>query len=428
METEGMVVMSKRDLKRLKVIEQMMEKRIRQKKAAELLELSVRQIRRVLRRLESEGTKGVIHRLRGKGSNRRHPKEFKERVLKSCTARYEGFGPTLAQEKLEEREKLYVNRETLRQWMLAEGLWKIRRKVSGHRQWRERKECFGEMVQIDGSHHDWLEGRGPRLVMMGYIDDATGHVFARFYDYEGTVPAMDSFHRYAKCYGIPHSVYMDRHSTYKGWAKLTVQEELAGKETSPSEFGRAMEDLGVKLIHAQSPQAKGRIERLFGTFQDRLIKEMRLEGIKSREEADHFLERYLPRYNRRFDKLARGEADVHRKAPQNLKQVLSIQSRHSLRNDNTIRHANRFYQILGRWPGRRPKDVVVEERLDGKLYITDEGRELKYRSIQEPPRRIEVKRKPVSSARRPPKPPMTHPFKRRSFERYLATKKMTVAA
>ena len=423
------ILMTKRDLRRLKVIEQVLEKGLKQKQAAEALELSTRQIKRIVGRVRKEGAKGIIHRLRGKRSNRKHSEELKQKVLKLFTEKYEGFGPTLAQEKLEERNRIKINRETLRQWMLHEGLWQSQRKSSKHRQWRERKDSFGQMIQIDGSHHDWLEARGPKLVLMGYIDDATGHVFGRFYDYEGTVPALDSFHHYARCYGLPHSVYMDRHSTYKGSSrKLTIEEELAGKEESLSEFGRAMEELGVKLIHAQSPQAKGRIERLFKTFQDRLIKEMRLEGIKTLEEANLFLEKYLPIYNRRFDRKPKSEGNLHRKPPKNLGEILSIQTKRFLREDNTIRHTNQFYQILSRWPGRRPKEVTVQERLNGMLYLVHEGRELKYHPIQAPPKRFSIHKKKPSNARRPQAPPMTHPFKRRSFENYQRKLQVKIAA
>lgn len=202
MKEEGVIQVKTKELKRLKVIEQVIEKKIKQKQAGTLLRLSVRQIRRLIQQVRKDGLKGLIHKLRGKISNRRHDEKHKEKVMALCRKKYEDFGPTLAQEKLEELDKLYVNRETLRQWMMVEGLWEISKKGQKHRQWRERKACFGEMVQMDGSHHDWLEGRGPWLVLMGYIDDATSNVFAWFYDYEGTLPAMDSFYRYSKRYGL----------------------------------------------------------------------------------------------------------------------------------------------------------------------------------------------------------------------------------
>lgn len=416
------------ELRKLKVIEQVIEKRIKRRKAARLLEISVRQVIRLVKRVRAEGAKGIVHRLRGRASNRRHEEKHKEKILVLCRKKYEGFGPTLAQEKLEELDKLYVNRETLRQWMLTEGLWEISRKGQGHREWRERKGSFGEMTQVDGSHHDWLEGRGPEVVLMGYIDDATNNVFARFYDYEGTMPAMDSFYRYAKRYGLPHSIYIDRLNAYRGHGKLSLEEELAGQERKKSQFERALEELGVDVIHAQSPQAKGRIERLFRTFQDRLIKEMRLAGVKTKEEANKFLEKYLPVYNQRFEVRAREEANLHRQVPRDreLRQILSIQTKHVLRNDNTIRHENKFYQILNHWNGWRPKEVKVEERIDGKFYVTAGGRELRYREVKEPAKRLEIKRK-VALPRKPAIPGPEHPFKRRSFERYLRLEKIKMA-
>jgi hypothetical protein len=257
-----------------------------------MIGLSERQTRRLVRAVREKGERGVIHRLRGRFSNRRIPAEVKAKVLMLYRSRYSGFGPTLASEKLGELDGIKLSDETIRKWLMEACLWQRRRKRSSHRQWRQRKECFGEMVQVarnlcleNGSHHDWLEGRGPEsesgsigLVLMAYIDDATNHVFARFYDYEGTIPAMDSFKRYVRRYGLPLSIYLDRHSTYlktqntcKSTKKLTEWEEFEKIEPL-SQFERAINELGVEVIHAYSPQAKGRVERLFGVLQDRFIK------------------------------------------------------------------------------------------------------------------------------------------------------------
>jgi len=199
---------------------------------------------------------------------------------------------------------------------------------------------------MDGSHHDWLEGRGHELVLMGYIDDATNTVFARFYNYEGTIPAMESFKHYIKKYGIPMSVYLDRHSTYKSTGKPTIEDELANKMPK-SQFERALEELGVRVLHAYSPQAKGRIERLFKTLQDRLIKEMRLQGIKTKEEANEFLNHYLRGHNERFSIKPAKEGDLHRGIPKDvdIDKVLCIKTKRTLRNDFTISHDGRLYQI-----------------------------------------------------------------------------------
>lgn len=197
----------------------------------------------MVKRVAREGPIGIIHHLRGRPSLRKIPEQLKKKVIELYQERYPDFGPTLFQEKLLEREGIKIDKETLRKWLIEDGLWKKKRKSRKHRHWRERKVYFGEMVQMDGSHHDWLEGRGPELVLMAYIDDATNTVFASFYDYEGTIPAMDSFKGYIEHYGIPQSVYLDKHTTYKSNAKLTLEEELEGKCEPKSQFERAQDEL-----------------------------------------------------------------------------------------------------------------------------------------------------------------------------------------
>ena len=265
------ITMSREELRRVHIVKQAIGRVITQKKAAELMELSYRQTKRLVKRVREEGEKGIIHRLRGRRGNRRIAEEVKRRALALHREKYADFGPTLASEKLSKLHGIEVSDETLRGWLRAEGRYEWQRKRKKHREWRQRKEHCGEMVQVDGSHHDWLEGRGPQLVLMAYVDDATGGVYGRFYDYEGTLPGMDSFLRYVKRYGIPQSLYLDRHTTYpqdpvdKSTKKQSIEEQLRGEEAK-SQFERAVEELGVKVIHAYSPQAKGRVERQFGTF------------------------------------------------------------------------------------------------------------------------------------------------------------------
>ena len=308
------IIMSLEEVRRLKIVQSAIDRRITQKSVSSILGLSERQVRRLVKVVREEGDCGIIHKSRGRPSNRRISDELRGRALSLYKERYSDFGPTLATEKLSELDGIEISDETLRKWLIAEGFWKKRRKRSIYRQWRPRKECFGEMVQLDGSHHDWLEGRGSRLVLMAYIDDATNTTYAMFYDYEGTIPAMDSFRGYVKMYGLPISVYLDRHTTYKSSKKLTEWEEVAGIE-SLSQFERALKELGVEVIHAMSPQAKGRVERLFGVLQDRLVKEMRLRGIKTKDEANAFLEEYLSRHNERFRVCPANEADAHVRLP-----------------------------------------------------------------------------------------------------------------
>ncbi len=316
----------------------------------------------------------------------------------------------MAAEKLAERQGLAVSAETLRGWLLATGVTHFRRRKRPHRAWRPRKAHVGELVQLDGSHHDWLEGRGPQCVLMAYIDDASSRVWARFYAYEGTLPAMDSFTRYGRCYGLPLAVYTDKHTTYKSPAEPTVDEQLAGRKPH-SEFERSLAELGVELIHAHSPQAKGRVERLFGTFQDRLIKELRLAGIATLEAANDFLETYLPAYNQRFTVLPAQAADLHRPRPsaQALDRILCLKTTRVLRRDWTVAHNGHLYQIHD---PIRATHVQVHERVDGTMRITHQGRTLHYQAIAARPAHVATPPR-TQDARRPGKPTRDHPWRKR---------------
>ena len=388
---EDILTMSQKELKRLHVIRKAIEKRIKQKEAAGLLEIGERQIRRLVKRVREESDKGIIHRSRGKRSHHAIQEALRQKALMLCKGMYAGFNPTLASEKLFERDKIPISRETLRQWFIAEGIKYDKRKARPHRQWRERKAYCGEMVQMDGSHHDWFEGRGERCVLMGYIDDASSRVYARFYKNEGTLSAMESFKRYGIKYGLPASIYLDRHAAYKAKGQATVEEELAGREPM-SQFERALEELGVRLIHAQSAPAKGRIERLFKTFQDRLIKEMRLRSIKGIPEANKFLSQYLPVFNKRFSIAPLRGEDLHRQMPPSvdLDRIFSVRTSRALRNDFTVAHEKKLYQIED---AIRTDKVIIEERLNGAFLITHRGRPLRYRYITQRP--LKEKKPPV---------------------------------
>jgi len=400
---KDILIMSKKEARRLYVLRKVLDGEIKQVDAAGMLSMSTRQIRRIVERIREEGDEGVIHGLRGEESNRKTASKVKDKIIRLYRKKYEGFGPTLAAEKFQELDGIAISDETLRLWLIDSGDWEKARKRVQHRRWRERKAHQGEMVQLDGSHHDWFEGRGPKCVLMGYIDDATGEVFARFYEYEGTRPAMESFRLYTKKYGLPLSVYLDQHTTYKSPKKEPSWDE----KESLSQFERAMEELGVKVIHAYSPQAKGRIERLFGTFQDRVVKEMRLKGIKSIEEANVFLEAYLPEYNNRFAVEPRESSDLHRKVPKglNLHSILCMKLERRLNNDFTVAYDNKFYQIEEKV---KTETVIVEERLDGTMAITHNGVVLTYRELPERPkkqRRLSIPKKRASV-----KPPVNHPW------------------
>ena len=410
---EDSIMLRQRELKRLHMIHKVLEGTLTQAEAAALISLTDRQLRRIVKRIRKEGDTGICHKARGKPSNRRLPLKLKKRIVRLYQKTYTDFGPTLFTEKLEEREGIVISRETARAWLMEEGVWKKHRRRKEHRQWRERKDRYGEMVQMDGSHHDWFEGRGPVCTFMGYIDDATGRVYGRFYGYEGTIPAMDSFGRYIKKYGLPMSVYLDKHTTYKSPAQPTLEDELNGTEPL-SEFGRALGELSVELIHANSPQAKGRIERLFNTLQDRLVKEMRLERISTLEEANAFLVSYLPRYNRRFAVPPKKKENLHR-SPEglDLEAVLCMKTERTLRNDNTIQHERKLYQIEDRL---RTKKVMVEERIDGAMRITSKGVSVRFHQIVQRPMK-QQKERPLVTRSTAHTPPADHPWRRRPNKR-----------
>jgi len=227
------------------------------------------------------------------------PEQIKNKVIALSRKTYKGFGPTLATEKLFEIDNIKISNGTLRILLIEKKEWQKHCKRKKHRSWRQRKHYFGEMVQMDGSHHDWFEGRGSKCVLMGYIDDATNIRFARFYAYKGTIPAFNSLKHYIKRYGIPKSLYLDKLTTYKSTAEPTIEDELNNRKHL-SQFERAAQKLRIEIIHANSPQAKGRAERSFKTYQDRLIKEMRLRGISTIEEANKLLREFLPKHNKRF--------------------------------------------------------------------------------------------------------------------------------
>jgi|SRR5271157_2504037 len=409
MAREDIIMASQEELRRLHVIQKVLEGGLKQVEAAEILSLSSRHIRRVVKRVRGEGQRGIVHRLRGRPSNRKIPDQLKDKVIKLYRTTYKDFGPTLASEKLLERDGVSISDETLRSWLVETGDWKKVRKGRRHRQWRERKGHRGEMVQIDGSHHAWFEGRGDPCVLMGYIDDATGDTFGRFYDYEGTMPAMDSFKRYIRKRGLPLKVYLDKHSTYKSTAKATIEEQLEGVEPL-SEFEKALKELGVEVSHAHSPQAKGRIERLFRTFQDRVIKEMRLRGIRTIEEGNPFLEKYLPLYNKRFSVRPREKDDVHRPLPRgiDLSAILCIKTERTLRNDFTVAHNHKLYQIE---EATKASKVVVQDRMDGSMRVTYQGQALRFREITERP--LKENKQPIVTKRRKTYiPPVDHPWRR----------------
>jgi hypothetical protein len=363
---ENRISMSARERDVLKVMGAVLSGERTQVEAARLLSKCVRQVRRIARRLEAEGDRGVIHRLRGRSSNHRSSPQLREQVLSAYRKDYPDFGPTLASEKLSERG-LCVSADTLRRWLLAEGLWERKRQRDRHRRRRERRECFGELVQVDTSIHDWLEGRSAEpIVLVAMIDDATSRVLARFYEGETVAAYMDLLGRWLTRHGRPVAVYTDHDSVFEA---QRGGEKVAGT----TQYSRALDELGIELILANSPQAKGRVERLFATLQDRWVKELRLAGVKTRDEANALVDSKLVReFSRRFTQKPRSANDAHRPlgVGKELSAILSLQSQRVVGNDYTVRFRNRVYQLdQPALPGLRGGRVIVEERLDGTLAL-----------------------------------------------------------
>lgn len=380
--------MSSRDRDVLKVMQGILNGTRSHVEAGRLLRRCPRQVSRIRQALLARGDAAVIHGLRGRPSNAAKG-ELKARALAVYRQKLAGLGPTLAAEKLAElgddQGVIAVPRETLRRWLLEAGLWKASRKRDVHRRRRERRACFGEMLQADASEHDWLEGRGPTLTLVGLIDDATDRVLLRFYPSETTFAYMDLLRRWIGGPGVPRSWYSDRHGIFWAEAKVPGYDEL---RRVPTQFSRAMGELGIELIPAYSPQAKGRVERLWGTAQDRLVKELRLAGARTIEEANAVLDRtFAPWFNRRCVNAPASANDAHRMLDRklNLAAILSHQETRCVGNDYTISYRGRVYQLLPpAWPGLRRGQVIVEERLDGSLHIRFRARYLKFAEFQAP--------------------------------------------
>ena len=367
------LAMSKKERRRLELFSRVREGEVTLVKASELLRLSYRQAKRLYGRYRSEGDGGLVHRLRGRISNRGVDPGKKARVLELYREKYADFGPTLACEYLAKVDQEQVGVETLRQWLIEDDLWGPGRRRPVHRKWRERKGHFGEMVQLDGSHHNWFEGRREKAVLMVLIDDATNRTYARLFEGETTEASFETFRRYVGRYGLPRSVYADQASIYRTTRDATVDENLADKPPE-TQFGRAMKELDVELILAHSPQAKGRVERRNAVFQDRLVKALRLKEISDLDGVNAFLEEeFLADMNEKFNVPPRERSDLHRRVPRRVKlvRVLSFQEERVVQNDWTIRWRNRWFQLTeeNRKLALVKRKLTVCEQLDGTILL-----------------------------------------------------------
>jgi hypothetical protein len=376
------LTMSQKERRRIGIMASVKAKELNLVEAAEVLGLCYRQTRRVWKRHEAEGDVGLVHRLRGQPGQRRKAPELRAKILARYEERYWDFGPTLAAEYLA-REKLEVDHETLRRWLLTENKRTVRRRRQRFRQWRERKPCFGAMVQLDGSHHDWFEGRRDKCVLMVMVDDATNRVWAQFFEQETTHASYDVLEGWIRKHGLPQSLYVDRDSIYRCEGLGSIAQQMAGKEPQ-TQFGRAMEQLGVELILANSPQAKGRVERMNGVLQDRLVKALRLAGIHDMERANRYLRQtYLPEHNRKFQKEPASAADAHRGVPRRLNEVLSWEVERVVQRDWTVQCEGKRYQLDRQHEalslaGRK---VIVRRLRDRTVQLERQGVKLKWRAV-----------------------------------------------
>jgi transposase len=408
-----LLTMSEKEVNRLEVIQRVAEKRLKQKAAAELLVVSERQVKRLLRRYRQQGASGLISKRRGKPSNNQMATKLSMNVLDLLKSKYQGFGPTLACEKLVEVEGLKISDESVRQMMLAEGLWKAKkaRKLEVH-QMRQRRACFGELVQMDGTDHDWFEGRGERCTLLVMIDDATGKLGALlFVEEECFFGYCSLLQKYLAAHGRPGGLYTDKHGIFR------VNMPNVGSGDNLTQFGRAMQSLEIPILCANTPQAKGRVERANKTLQDRLVKEMRLRGINDMQQGNAYLPEFMADFNHRFAVPARSSLDAHRplEVHQELDQILAWQETRSLTKNLTLQFKKIVYQIQTDRPtyALTKVEVTICQDAQGKVAILYKGNQLAYTIFQKQEHQSEVvTSKQVAHLRKPFHPAPDHPWRK----------------
>ena len=368
--------MSTKERHRLVVVSQVASGQLSGRAGSEALCLSYRQFKRVLSRYKAHGDSGLVHQHRGHPSSRRLPEDFRSRVLELYRSEYPDFGPTLASEKLLERNGVTVNHETLRLWLITAGLWQTRVKKQRHLKWRERKAHFGELLQLDGSDHLWFEDRGGRCFLMNLVDDATGKPLSIMSEQETTLAAMMVLEAWIRKHGIPKALYVDRKKVYVTDREPTIAEQLSG-QPALTQFGRACHKLGIRIIEAHSPQAKGRVERNHGVQQDRLVKELRLAGLSDIAGANRLLPDYLLQYNSKFAVVPRSPVDYHTPLDPalDLRTVFCLEDERVVANDHTVSYNKRKFQIPRQQnlPPVKSK-VLIQEWQDGTIHLLWQGK------------------------------------------------------
>ena len=427
METER-ITLSQRERERLKVLHEVDQKHLTQVAAAKRLQVTDRHVRRMLLGLRERGDGALVHGLRGRPSNRRLAAKLQEKILARLRQRYADFGPTLAAEHLAQ-EGFAVSRETLRKWMTRAALWRPRRqRVKAVHVWRERRASFGELVMQDSSPFRWLENRGPACHLIALIDDASSRLWGRFTEQDTTEENLRTLQGWVRRYGRPLAHYTDKNSIFQTAGPQPLAEQLRG-DPQRTQFGRALHELGIEWIAAHSPQAKGRIERLFETLQDRLVKEMRLAGIDSIAAANHFLEmRFLPEWEQRFTVTPRSPRNAHRRlGPEHrLEEIFSVRAARRVAADHTVSWDGHRWGVLREdvCAGLRGAAVEIERRLDGSHWLRYRGRYLHLRPCPQPlrPSASPSGLRPPGLAERTPQPqtkskpkyhvPAEHPWRK----------------
>lgn len=408
--------MTPKEINRYTIIKKLISKEINGTQAAGLLKLTIRHIKRLKIGVKEYGPKALIHGNRGKPGNRKIPDTEREKITSLLHKHYPDFKPGFASEKLDRIHNITRDPKTIRQIMIDEELWKPRfQKKKEYRSWRQRKASYGEMIQFDGSYHYWFEDRGPYCCLLASIDDATGIPTQAKFDYdEGVFPVFKFWKEYLEKHGKPYSIYLDKFSTYKMSQKVAIE-----NHDTLTQFQRAMEELQIEPITAHSCQAKGRIERLFDTFQDRLVKELRLANISTIEEADKFLEEvFLPQYKTKYAVEPRNKANLHKalslKEKSKLESIFSRQYERTIRNDFTISFNRQWYQITKDQPVTicKKDKIVVEERLDNTIHFRLRGKHLNYKLLPERPEKIKEIPWVVPAKKSTYIPPANHPWRR----------------
>jgi transposase len=411
---DKLLTMSNQEITRLEVMQRLRGKHLKQIEAARMLGISIRQVKRLFRAYKAGGPSGLVSRRRGKPSNNRLDPETVQKAIDLIYEHYRDFGPTLTHEKLIEVHGLKLSDESVRRLMITEGLWKPKcaKKPPVH-QMRERRACFGELVQIDGSDHDWFEGRAPRCTLLVYIDDATGQLGELWFVPEETFFGYcEASRHYFERFGKPVAFYSDKHGIFR-----VNQPRPLGTTSGLTQFGRAMQELDVQIICANTPQAKGRIERANQTLQDRLVKEMRLRGISDIDSANDFLIEFRQDYNRRFAVVPRSNHDAHRPLlnSENLDVILTHQKIGTLSKNLTIQSNKVIYQVHTNRPdyALRNAQVTVCENANGEVTILYKNKPLAYTIFQKAPRQAEVVDiKTLDRQLKLPKPPApNHPWR-----------------